>query len=152
MRTLRSLLLYLVVGAALVALIGAPAVHSHPAAPATQPPPGEYLFVETWTEVSGTGKLPQLCIDFPGYEFDPSSGTLKPFFAASLPPLPPSAWGFSGRGGSRTGAAGCGAASALTPIASLPYTTTVGIGTGATREYGEQLRSATVELIAITAD
>jgi hypothetical protein len=152
MRTVRSLLLYLLLGAALVARVGVPAARSQPADPAMQPPLGEYLFVETWTEVSGTGNLPRLCIDFPGYEFDPSSGALKPFFAAALPPLPPSAWGFSGGGGSRTGAAGCGAASALAPIASLPYTTTVDIGTGTTGEYGEQLRSATVELIAITAD
>jgi hypothetical protein len=152
MRTLRSLLLYLLLGAALVGLVGAPAVHSQPATPVTQPPPGKYLFVETWTAVSGTGNLPRLCIDFPGYEFDPSTGALKPVFADTLPPLLPSAWGFSGRGHSRTGAAGCGVASGLGPIASLPYTTTVGIGTGATGEYSEQLRYAEVELIAITTD
>jgi len=152
MHALHSLLLYLLVGAALLALVGAPAGHSQAAAPATQPLPGEYLFVETWTQVGGSGHLPQLCIDFPGYEFDPSSGARKPFFAATLPPLLPSAWGFAGHGMSRTGAAGCGAASDLAPIASLPYTTTVSIGTGATGEYGEQLRSANVELIAITDD
>src|SRR5689334_3519429 len=121
MRMLRSLLLYLLAGAALIAHVGAPSARAQP--PATQPPPGEYLFVETWTQVSGTGNLPQLCIDFPGYEFDPSSGALKPFFAATLPPLLPSAWGFSGGGESRTGAAGCGVSSSLTPIASLPFTT-----------------------------
>ena len=152
MGTLRSLLLYLLLGAALVSFAGIPAVHSQAAAPATQPPPGEYLFVETWTEVSGTGKLPRLCIDFPGYTFDPSSGALAPFFADTLPALRPSAWGFSGSGSSRTGGAGCGAASSLDPIASLSYTTTVSIGTGTTGEYGEQLRWAEVELIAITAD
>lgn len=150
MRIFRSVLLYLLLGAALVAQVGAPPVQGQPAVPATQPP-GQYLFVETWTQVSGTGNLPRLCIDFPGYQFDPSSGALRPFFANTLPPLPPSAWGFSGHGTSRTGAAGCGAASGLSPIASLPYTTTVGIGTGAVGEYTEQLRYAEVELIAITA-
>jgi hypothetical protein len=149
---LRSLLLYLLLGAALVASVGAPAAHSQAATPATRPPPGEYLFVETWTAVSGTGKLPRLCIDFPGYTFDPSSGALAPSFASRLPPLLPSAWGFSGSGHSRTGAAGCGAASDLAPIASLPYSTTVAIGTGTAGEYGEQLRWAEVTLIAITAD
>jgi hypothetical protein len=152
MRTLRSLLLYLLLGTALVALIGAPAAHGQGATPATKPPPGEYLFVEIWTAVSGTGKLPRLCIDFPGYTFDRSSGALAPFFADTLPPLLPSEWGFSGRGMSRSGAAGCGTASSLEPIASLPYTTTVGIGTGTAGEYGEQLRSAEVYLIAIAAD
>ncbi len=152
MRTYVSLLLYVLLGAALVALVGTPAVRGQPAAPVTQPPPGEYLFVETWTAVSGTGKLPRLCIDFPGYTFDPSSGALAPFFGSTLPPLLTSVWGFSGSGSSRTGAAGCGAASGLEPIAGLPYTTTIGIGTGFTGEYGEQLRSAEVELIAITAD
>lgn len=120
--------------------------------PVAKPPPGQYLFVESWTAVSGTGKLPQLCIDFPGYSFDTSSGMLAPFSGSALPPLLPSAWGFAGSGESRSGAAGCGAASDLRPIASLPYSTTVGVGTGTTSDYGEQLRSAPVELLAITAD
>jgi hypothetical protein len=76
---------------------------------------------------------------------------MEPFFN-SLPPLMPSDWGFAGHGYSRTRAAGCGIASGLTAITSLPSTTTISIGTGGTVQYGEQQRAATVELHAIDAN
>jgi len=147
MLRLRSLLAWLIVCAALAAPAGAAARRAQPRSPAASPP-GAYLFVEVWTAVGGTGKLPTLCIDFPGYQFDPSSGHMARFFG-EIPPLLPSQLGFEGRGESRAGAAGCGAASALTPIASLPYTTTVAIGTGAISGVAAQTRAGEVVLLAI---
>jgi hypothetical protein len=111
---------------------------------------GKYLFVELWTAVDGEGVLPALCIDFPNYRFDPATGQLQAYFRP-IPPLGPSDWGFAGSGQSRTRAAGCGSASGLQAVASLPYTTTVGIGTGATNEWGEELRYAPVVLHSVSA-
>lgn len=146
----RSLAAYILAFVLLVAL-ATTASAQRPAAQASAP--SEYGFVEIWTAVSGSGRLPRLCIDFPGYTYDPSTGQLAPFFpSAGLPALPPSAWGYAGNGHSRSGAAGCGVASDLAPIASLPYHTTVAIGTGATTDYGEQTRSADVELLAVAPD
>jgi hypothetical protein len=143
MLRLRSLLAWSLVCAALVAPAGATARQAQPAGP-----PAAYLFVEIWTEVSGTGTLPQLCIDFPGYQFEPSSGRMARFFEP-LPALRPSDLGFLGEGQSRTGAAGCGASSQLAPIASLPYTTTIALGTGATSGVHEETRTATVVLRSV---
>lgn len=117
-----------------------------------QPPAEQYLFVELWVRVTGTGNLPLLCIDFPGYEFEPDTGELTPFFEEELPDLVPSDWGFVGRGSSRGGAAGCGAASGLTAVPSLPYTTTLGLATGRTDDWQEELRAVPVVLQAIAAD
>ena len=145
---------YLLFSFALVGLAAAPATHGQPAVPAAspaRPPQDMYLFVELWTHVNGTGSLPMLCIDFPGYTFDSATGRLARFYEASLPPLLPSDWGFAGSGQSRAGAAGCGVASYLTAIARLPYTTTLAIGTGGTYDYGEQTRAAPVELLAVDA-
>jgi hypothetical protein len=119
-------------------------------ADADTPPQGKYLFVELWTKVDGEGILPALCIDFPNYRFDPATGRLKPYFRP-IPPLYPSDWGFAGRGQSRTRAAGCGIGSGLQVIAGLPYTTTIGIGTGAANDSGEGQRFAAVTLHAVSA-
>ncbi|MFL5807497.1 MAG: hypothetical protein ACJ8CR_37945 [Roseiflexaceae bacterium] len=128
-----------------------PAAHGLPAARIGMlPPPGMYLFVELWNELGGSGNLPAIAIDFPGYSFDPVTGRLEPFFAP-LPPLLSSDWGFIGDGMSRAGAAGGGISSGLRPLASLPYTTTIQIGTGAAGVYGEETRMALVVLLAADA-
>jgi len=119
--------------------------------PITQPPAGQYLFVEFWVAIAGTGQLPMLCIDFPGYHFDAAQGRLAPFADAELPQLAASDWGLAGNGTSRAGAAGCGAASGLEPVNSLPYTTTLHIATGEPDDFGVDLRTARVALQAISA-
>jgi hypothetical protein len=133
----------------LTALAGSlpPAERALSAARAAQAPEGTYLFVELWYLADGTGVLPMLCVDFPGYRFDPATGRLEPFFG-ELPPLLQSDLGFAGRGHQRTGSAGCGVGSALAAIPSLPYTTTLSIGTGETTDYGEVTRSVVVVLEA----
>ena len=135
---------------ALFSALVAPGAHAFPA-PLAVAPSDPYLFVELWLQVDGSGTLPRLCIDFPGYQFNPSTGVLEPFFG-SLPQLQPTDLGFAGRGQSRTGAAGCGAASDLTAIASLPYTTTIAVGTGETTEYGATTRAAPVVLESVDQD
>src|SRR3569832_154687 len=126
MLRLHPLLVWSLICATLLAPAGAAARHAQPASPASA-----YLFVEIWTEVSGTGTLPALCIDFPGYQFEPNSGRMARFFEP-LPKLLLSDLGFLRLGQCRTGAAGGGASSQLAPIASLPYTTTIALGTGST--------------------
>lgn len=127
----------------------APATTASP--PVTQAPTGQYLFVEFWVAITGTGQLPMLCIDFPGYHFDAAQGRLTPFADTELPQLAASDWGLAGNGTSRAGAAGCGAASGLEPVNSLPYTTTLHIATGEPDNYGVDLRAAPVALQAISA-
>jgi hypothetical protein len=119
--------------------------------PVTQPPAGQYLFVEFWVAITGTGQLPMLCIDFPGYHFDEAQDRLIPFADAELPQLAASDWGLAGNGTSRAGAAGCGAAGGLEPVNSLPYTTTLNVATGEPDNYGVDLRAAPVALQAISA-
>lgn len=112
------------------------------------PPPGTYLFVELWVEVAGTGTLPGYVLDFPGYRFNPPAGTLQPFFRP-LPPLHPSQWGFAGRGDSRSGAAGSGISSNLLIIPTLPFSTTLPIGTGTAGPTYEHTRPIVIELLSI---
>ncbi|MFN8567840.1 MAG: hypothetical protein U0Z44_10055 [Kouleothrix sp.] len=83
--------------------------------PVAQPPPGTYLFVELWVEVRGTGTLPPLIVEAPGYQFNPPTGVLLPTLQP-IPPLYPSSWGFAGHGTSRKGAAGSGTRSNLSVI------------------------------------
>jgi len=115
---------------------------------AEAPLPGQYLFVEIWFHVDGVGHLPSLCIDFPGYAFDQQTGRLAMFFQP-LPALAPGDGGFAGRGEQRSGAAGCGVGSHLATLASLPYTTTVTVGTGGTTGFGEERRAAPVVLQSV---
>jgi hypothetical protein len=119
--------------------------------PVTQPPAGQYLFVEFWVAITGTGQLPMLCIDFPGYHFDAAQGQLTPFADTELPQLAASDWGVAGNGTSRAGTAGCGAASGLEPVTSFPYTTTLHIATGEPVDYAVDLRAAPIALQAISA-
>lgn len=136
-------------------MFAAPARSTSQSAPTppsvTQPPMGKYLFVELWTHVDGSGKLPALAVDFPEYEFDPTTGDLTP-----LPPneqgwrLSSNDWGFNGRGTSRSGAAGAGAASSLYAIHSLPFTTTLFVGAETPDGPYERLRDVTVVLRSIT--
>jgi hypothetical protein len=148
--TFRGLALVILLAALLGALpaAGSSSLAGHSAA--APAPDGTYLFVELWYLADGSGTLPRLCVDFPGYHFDIASGRLEPFFG-ELPPLHQSDLGFAGRGHQRTGAAGCGVGSGLTAIASLPYTTTLSIGTGTTTDYGEATRAAPVVLEAVDA-
>ncbi len=157
MRKYRTLPLLLIVCGALLAT-GAPARARPPGTSraatdpdVAQPPADTYLFVELWVEVRGTGTLPPLIVDYPGYSFNPAAGTLRPGFN-KVPPLHPSAWGFAGAGTSRSGAAGAGVASNLLTVPTLPFSTTIAIGTGATVGNYEQTRAATVELQGISAE
>jgi hypothetical protein len=107
------------------------------------PPAGKYLMVEVWEITSGTGNLPKMMIDFPDYRFDPAAGTLKPFSPNHTIRLAPTDWGFLGDGASRSGAAGGGAVSRLTPITLLPFSGTAPIGTGTVKIEGEIPREET---------
>lgn len=157
MRTYRTRLILTIVCAALLAAgtlapsrpAGARAGDADP--DVTRPPTDTYLFVELWVEVRGSGTLPTLIVDFPGYQFNPAAGTLRPFFNP-VPALHPSMWGFTGAGNSRSGAAGAGMASSLLVIQNLPYTTTLMLGTGATAGVYEQTRAAPVVLLGATEE
>ena len=135
-----------------------PATPQPPATPTpglgglARPPGDRFLFVEVWVHVEGTGHLPGLMIDFPGYRFDRQARALKPFGPATLPALAPGDWGYLGKGSSRGGAAGGGAASELEPIGELPYSTTIGIFTGRANRYLEELRQAEVILESVDAE
>ena len=139
----------LLLAAMLAALAGAPAASAEPSV--AQPPTATYLFVELWVEVAGTGNLPAYSVGSPGYQFNPPAGTLRPS-AGVIPPLHPSAWGYSGDGLSRSGAAGSGAESLLRVIPSIPYSTTLEIGTGTAGPAYEHTRSALVELRGVSED
>lgn len=130
-----------------------------PIDPVKAPPAGAYLFVELWTVVDGDGTLPRLAVDFPDYRFNPATGTLASFNPGRPIALAPASWGFLGHGLSRRGAAGTGAYSSLTEIASLPYSTTLDVftgrlhsETGGSRIDPEEMRSAPVTLVAAAGD
>ena len=118
----------------------------------SQPPEGRYLFVELWVRVEGTGSLPRLMIDFPGYRFVPPTGARRPFGPGPGLSLTATDWGFVGQGTSRGGDAGGGAASSLKPIPRLPYTTTLGLFAGALSGSQETMRELPVILEAAAAD
>ena len=115
-------------------------------------PTDRFLFVELHVAVDGTGSLPRLMIDFPAYVFDAQSGTIRSFGDDRGFSLAPTAWGFVGEGSVRTGDAGGGAASRLTPIPQLPFTTTIGIFTGKAKDGLEELRQAPVVLESVNAE
>ncbi|HRC76391.1 MAG TPA: hypothetical protein PLO33_12010 [Kouleothrix sp.] len=132
--------------------LGRPHSHATGAEPSVaQPPTATYLFVELWVEVHGSGTLPGYVAGSPGYQFNPPAGTLRPS-AGSIPPLYPSDWGFAGAGTSRSGAAGSGADSALLVIPTIPYSTTLPIGTGAAGPKYEHTRDGLVELRGVSKD
>jgi len=114
-------------------------------------PEGQYLFVELWVQVDGTGTLPALCVDFPQYEFNSRSGTLTPFFG-ELPPLAAGDIGFVGDGTSRRNAASCGASSSLQAVTGLPYATSIGVFTGTVSGYHEALIQVPATLDTVAAD
>lgn len=116
-----------------------------------EPPTATYLFVELWVEVTGTGTLPAYDVGTPGYQFNPPAGTLRPS-AGAIPPLHPSAWGFAGTGASRSGAAGTGTESGLLILPTIPYSTTIEIGTGSAGPEYEHTRSAVVELLGVSEE
>lgn len=118
-----------------------------------QPPAGKYLFVEVWVTVDGTGHLPQLMIDFPSYRLDRENGALGYYIGGASLELGPGDWGLAGRGSSRGGDAGGGAASQLEHIQGLPYNTTVRIFTGQASGMGmEKMRSAAVVVEAVDGE
>jgi hypothetical protein len=124
-----------------------------PLAGVSQPPAGKYLFVEVWTTVGGTGHLPQLMIDFPTYRYNRESGALESYTGGANLDLGAGDWGLAGRGSSRGGDAGGGAASQLESIRELPYSTTVRIFTGQVGEMGmEDTRSAPVVVEAVDGE
>ncbi len=85
-----------------------------------------YLLIEYARVVDGTGRLTGLAVDFPHYSFDAAAGELK-LAAFPAPPvrLGASQIGFFATAISRTGAAGSGAQSNLTPLDVLPFQTRV---------------------------
>lgn len=125
---------------------------SLPITPIAAPPPGYYLFIELRIDVGGTGRLPQMMIDFPTYDFDPSSGTLKPVYLRAGFALAPEEWGFFGCDRTRSGAAGGGEASGVTVIERLPVTGTIGILTGGGLDGLGTWRMAPMDLVAVADD
>jgi len=91
--------------------------------PVAQVPEGKYLFVEYWTHsVLGAG-CESLCIDFPGYAFEPHSGELTIY--TTDPPEPAlmlgeDEIGYLGTGQSLMGS-GCGASSSLSKVPAFPF-------------------------------
>lgn len=118
----------------------------------SQPPDDKYLFVELWVETRGTGELPMVMIDFPRYEYDLTTGTLEILTRGKDVSLTPQDWGFVGQGESRSGAAGGGTSSILTPIRTVPFGTTISVFTGEMGEYAEELRTVPVKILAVNAD
>ena len=91
---------------------------------------GKYLFMQCWNSVAGSGKLPELAIDFPDYRFDPDAGSLSPFVPSRPIKLGAADVGFIGQGTSLSGAAGTGAVSSLDTIDRLPFSINVALFTG----------------------
>jgi hypothetical protein len=114
------------------------------------------LFIEYWNHVTGTGTLPELAIDFPGYRFDPTTGTLSSFNPSQSITLATTAKGFLGQGTSRSEAAGTGAYSSLTVIDQLPYSTEVGVFTGAVDLQAapnmEETKAVTLKVLSVAED
>jgi hypothetical protein len=120
-------------------------------APVTQPPPSKYLFVELWTEVDGSGTLPRGFVDFPGYDFDPSTGALRPDRYRTVGfTLAPAAWGVIGRDLNRTWRVG-GTASSLSSLGALPQVVGLNIAAGVKNE-NVNLAQVPVELLAVSDD
>ncbi|MBI5877793.1 MAG: hypothetical protein HZB53_09090 [Chloroflexi bacterium] len=120
-----------------------------------KPPDGKYLFVEIVYSTDGSGKLPQLMIDFPAYRFDIQTGTLSPFstYDARKFQLLPTDWGFIGRTSWRRGAAGGGGAGTITVVPGMLVTFTVPIPLGTANADGmDQTRGAPGQLLAVAAD
>src|SRR5262249_49173365 len=95
----------------------------------------------------------------PGYQFDPTTGVLKPFYAGQPWHVPgPADWGLTGDGESRSGTIGGGIASGTWIIPSLPYSTTLAICNGVgsngfeTRRYAPVILQSADEAGALTAD
>ncbi len=87
-------------------------------------PSEKYLFIQYARIVDGSGRLLGLAVDFPHYQFDSAAGELKlAAFPAPLVRLGATQFGFFGVTLSRTGAAGTGTSSNLTPIDALPFKT-----------------------------
>ncbi|MBI3914083.1 MAG: hypothetical protein HY327_07845 [Chloroflexi bacterium] len=131
-------LLCLTFAIALTACSPAPASTPTPAATPTAAPfaisGDKYLFIEYTRVVDGTGRLLGLAVDFPGYQFDAASGELK-LAAAPVVKLGGGQIGLFGLSLSRTGAAGTGTGSTLTPIDALPLRTLVPV-------FGDYVNSA----------
>jgi hypothetical protein len=117
---------------------------------------GKYLFVQYWNQVSGTGTLPALAIDFPDYRFDPDTGSLSSFNPSQAITLPQGAWGFLGNGTSRSGDAGTGAVSSLDAIDQIPYSTNVAMFTGSFNPQAapnmEETKAVAVKILTVAAD
>jgi hypothetical protein len=112
---------------------------------------GKYLFIEFWNHETGSGTLPMTAIDFPHYYFDPDNGTLSINASDSIT-LSTTDLGFIGIGTSLSEAAGMGAASGLTVIDLLPYSTKVYLYTRQadqqTVTHMEETREVTLTLLS----
>ncbi|MBI3537354.1 MAG: hypothetical protein HY070_07355 [Chloroflexi bacterium] len=114
------------VGCATLAPNASPTLVATSPAPAINLPTEKYLFVQYARTVEGSGRLPALAVDFPGYQFDANTGTLTlAAFPAPLVRLGATQIGLFGLAINRVGAAGTGGSSTLTPIEQLPYATSV---------------------------
>lgn len=114
------------------------------------PPNDKYLFMEIMLEFDGTGTLPMKFVDFPGYEYDSSSGMLKSHGRGEEISLTPADWGFIGIGQKRSGDMGGGTASQLTTIDQLPFTVSAPIFDGKLGEYAEEISYIPVTLLTIS--
>jgi len=129
-----------------------PVLPPTPAQSMQVPPSDKYLFIEIWIEFDGTGTLPMKFIDFPGYEYDPVAGTLKSYGRGLQISLKPEEWGFIGLGEKRSGAAGGGTVSQLSPIDRLPFTVSAPIFNGKMGEYAEEIEYIPVTLSSVSID
>ena len=116
------------------------------------PPSDKYLFMEIMIAFDGTGTLPMMFVDFPGYEYDSSTGTLKSHGRGEEISLSSSDWGFLGIGQNRNGAMGGGVASQLTTVDQLPFTVPVPVFAGKLGEYSEEINHVPFTLLTISTD
>jgi hypothetical protein len=120
------------------------------------PASGKYLFIQYWNNVTGTGTLPALAIDFPDYRFDPATGALSSFNPNLSISLAPTALGFIGQGFSLSEAAGTGAVSHLDTIDQLPYSIEVQMFTGSINLQGgpnmEETKPVVLSVLSIAED
>jgi hypothetical protein len=118
----------------------------------SMPPNDMYLFMEIWIVFDGTGTLPMKFVDFPGYEYNPATGTLRSYGRGKQISLNSEDWGFIGLGEKRAAATGGGTASQLSTIDQIPFTVSAPIFAGKLGEYAEEINYIPITLLAVSMD
>lgn len=142
-----------------VPLASLPANHAPVSGPALPSSLADrYLFIEIRVDITGAGNLRRAYVDFPGYQYQPTTGHLIIHRGPELH-LASNAWGFVGLAQSRRGAAGSGLGGEIKAIPNLPYTINTQVATGrivvgrdSVTNGQPELRDVPVTLLGVSTD